>query len=69
MYIRAKSTLYGEPAFNLVGLAFDPCPFDCFVIVATPERHFQATYGDNNIALRDTVVASYPNFGGMFGDH
>jgi hypothetical protein len=64
-----RSTLYGEAACNVIGLAFDPCPFDCLVVVATPERHFFAAEGDDNLALGDIVVTSYPHFGGMFGDH
>jgi hypothetical protein len=27
-----QSTFYSEPAVNLVGLAFDPCPFSYFVV-------------------------------------
>jgi hypothetical protein len=39
------------------------------VIVATPERHFFAAEGDDNIALGDIAVTSYPNFGGVFDGH
>jgi hypothetical protein len=60
---------YCEPAVNLVRLAFDPCPFDSFIIVATPERHRLAANGDDNIALAGAVVTTYPYFGSMFGDH
>jgi hypothetical protein len=63
------SALYSEAVCNVIGLAFDPCPFDCLVVVATPERHFFAAEGDDDIALGDIVVTSYPHFGSsMFGD-
>lgn len=62
------SALYSEAAFDLVGLAFEPRPFDCLVIIATPERHFFAANGDDNIALGCITVTSYPHFGSVFGD-
>jgi hypothetical protein len=67
--LKPGSAFYSEPACNFIGLAFDPCPLDCLVIVATPERHFLAADGDDNIALGEIAVTSYPHFGSMFGDH
>src|SRR6202045_3501945 len=67
--ISRRGPFHIEPAVDLVGLALDPCPFDCFTIVATSQRHFLAPDGDDNVALRDTVVTTYPHFGITFGDY
>jgi hypothetical protein len=53
------SALYSEAACNVIGLTFDPCPFDRLGVVATPERHFFAAEGDDDIAIGDIVVTSY----------
>ena len=31
--------LYGKPACNLIGLAFDTRPIDRLIVVAAPKRH------------------------------
>jgi PIN domain nuclease of toxin-antitoxin system len=63
-----RSVFYGEPACNLVGLAFHPRPFDRLIIVATPKRHFSAVDSDDNFALANIAVTSDPHFGNMLGD-
>jgi hypothetical protein len=39
------------------------------VVVAAPDRHFLVPKKDNDIAFRNTVVASYTNFGGVHANH
>jgi hypothetical protein len=63
------SALYGKPVCNLIGLAFNSSPLDGLVVVAAPDRHFLFPKKDNDITFRNTVVASYTNFGGVRASH
>jgi hypothetical protein len=37
------------------------------LVVAAPERYFSAAEDDDNIAVGNVAVTSYPHFGGLFG--
>jgi len=61
--------LYRKPVCNPIDLAFDSGPLDRLIVVTTPKRHCLAPKKDNDITFRNTVVASYTNFGRMDGNH
>jgi hypothetical protein len=61
--------LYGKPACNLIGLAFDSGPLDRLIVVAAPKRRCVAPKRDDDITFGNAVVAPYTNFGRMVGNH
>src|SRR6185437_8096831 len=58
----------GEPARDLVRLAFDPRPLDGLLVVAAPQRYFPAAEDDDDIAVGNVAVTAYAHLGGLFGN-
>jgi hypothetical protein len=54
---------------NAVGLAFHASPGDGLVIVAARDRYFIAPMHDDNVAIGDAAVASYPYLGNISSNH
>src|SRR6185437_3161153 len=58
----------GEPARDLVRLAFDPRPLDGLLVVAAPERYFPAAEDHDDIAFGNVAVTAHAHLGGLFGN-